>query len=184
MAGGFNIKPTETEKLLGGQLHESLKWNQHIQGGKGSLLNQLNSRINGLKKVCVNASFGTRVMVANGAVMSKLAYFITLWGGAPQYLTRAVQVQQLVAARAVCGYHSLRWSRRQLLDKVGWLSVNQLLFYHTALQAHKTLQTGLPKPLYQSLTVDHPYRTRSAANGQIRQDSSFRSNSTFKFLAM
>ena len=32
-----------------------------------------------------------------------LIYLITLWGGAQQYLLRALQVQQLVAARTVCG---------------------------------------------------------------------------------
>ena len=36
------------------------------------LLYQLNRTLNGLKKVCVNASFGTKLMVANGVVMSKL----------------------------------------------------------------------------------------------------------------
>ena len=51
----------------------------------------------------MNASFGTKLMVANGVVMSKLAYHITLWSGAQQYLLSAVQVQQLAAARAVCG---------------------------------------------------------------------------------
>jgi hypothetical protein len=184
MAGGFIIKPTESEKLLGGQLHQSLEWNLHIRDHKGSLLNQLNSRLNGLRKVCVNASFGTKLMVANGVVMSKLAYLITLWGGAQQYLISAVQVQQLAAARAVCGFGCWRWSKRKLLDRVGWLSVRQLVFYHTVLQAHKTLKTGQPKPLHQSLTGDYPYTTRGAASGQIRQDSSFSSQSTFKFRAM
>ena len=80
MAGGFTIKPTESEKLLGGhcQLHQSLDWKFHVRDHKGSLLNQLNSRLNGLKKVCVNANFSTKLMVANGAVMSKLTYLITL----------------------------------------------------------------------------------------------------------
>ena len=112
--------------------------------------------MNGLKKVSVNASFSTRLMIANGVVMSKLAYLITLWGGAQQYLLDAIQVQQLAAARVVCGYGCYRWSRRKLLDKVGWLSVRQLILYHTVIQAHKTLITGVPKPLYQSLSGTYP----------------------------
>ena len=70
--------------------------------------------------------------------MSKLTYLITLWGGAQQYLLSALQVQQLAAGRAVCGFGCWGWSRKKLLDKVGWLSVKQLVFFHTALQAHKT----------------------------------------------
>ena len=68
MAGDYLIRPSESEKLLGGILHQSLDWKLHIRDHKASLLNQLSSRLNGLKKVCVNGSFGTRLMVANGAV--------------------------------------------------------------------------------------------------------------------
>ena len=50
---------------------------------------QIISRLNGLKKVCVNGSFGTRLMVANWVVMRKLGYLITLWGGAQEYLLSA-----------------------------------------------------------------------------------------------
>ena len=93
-AGEFLIAPSETEKLLGGVLHQELGWGPHIRDHKASLLKQLNSRINGLRKVCANASFSTKLMIANGVVMSKLVYLITLWGGgAKQYLINALQVQ-------------------------------------------------------------------------------------------
>ena len=49
-AGQFIIVPTETEKLLGGHLHQSLQWNQHIRDNKHSITKQLTTRINGLKK--------------------------------------------------------------------------------------------------------------------------------------
>ena len=34
MVAGFCIRPTETEKLLGGQVHQSLKWSQHLAADK------------------------------------------------------------------------------------------------------------------------------------------------------
>jgi hypothetical protein len=182
-AGEHTIKPTEKEKMLGGLLHHSLKWNTHLRDDKESLINQLTSRLNGLRRVCVNASFGTRLMVANGIVMSKLVYLITLWGGAQQYLMSALQVQQLVAARAVCGVGCWRWSRRKLLDKVGWLSVRQLVFFHTVLQAHKTITSGVPRPLHQALSSQYPYRTRSATSGMIRQGDESTATSSFKYRA-
>ena len=137
-----------------------------------------------MRKVCVNASFKTRLKIANGVFMSKLAYLIILWGGANQYLVKAVQVKQLAAARAVCGVASLRWSRRKLLDGVGWLSIKQLIFYHTVLQVQKTLHTQKPRALFQALSSTYPYRTRSATAGQIRQDPGFSTLSTFKYRAM
>ena len=86
--------------------------------------------------------------------------------------------------RAVCGFGCWRCSRRKLLDKMGWLSVKQLVFYHSVLQVHKTLKTRVPLSLFQTLSVDFPRETRIAANGQIRQDDSFLSQDTFKYRAM
>jgi hypothetical protein len=79
-AWDFTIKPTVTEKLLGGHKHQSLEWNTHLSDHESSMIKQLTSRINGLKKISSNATFNTRLMVANGEVMSKLVYLITVWG--------------------------------------------------------------------------------------------------------
>ena len=123
-------------------------------------------------------------MVANGAVQSKLVYLINVWGGGQQYVMKALQVQQLSAARTVCGFHSWGWSKSRLLRRVGWMSVRQLIYFHTVLQAHKTLTSGVPRPLYAALATDYPYQTRSASNGDIRFGDTNRSTNTFKYRAM
>ena len=82
-----------------------------------SLARQINFRINGLKKIAANSTFKTRMMIANGAVMSRLVYMMPVWGGAQQYLLQGLQVQQLAAARIVCGFGCRFWSRKKLLEK-------------------------------------------------------------------
>ena len=74
----FKISPIESETLLVGKLHQSMQWNQHISDGESSLQRQLPTRINGLKKNSVNATFLTRLMVANGAVMSKIYIYLSI----------------------------------------------------------------------------------------------------------
>ena len=155
-AGPHTILPTESEKLLGCHLHQSMQWNLHIRDHSKSIVKQLTTRVNGLKKIAKNASFKTKLMVANGAVMSKLVYLISVWGGAQQYLLEILQVQQLTAARTVCGFFSRFWSKKKLLDRLGWLSVRQLIFFHTVLQAHKTITSGKPAPLQNSISKQHP----------------------------
>ena len=177
--GNLRINPTDTEKLLGGQLHHSLQWNLHLSDGEYSLAKQLNKRINGLKRISANSTFKTRLMIANGAVMSRLVYMITLWGGAQLYLLKSLQVLQMTAARTVCGPASNRWSRRKLLERVGWLSLRQLIQFHTIMQAHKIIKTGQPRPLSYSISTDHPRCTRSATSGQIRHGGSFRNQTPF-----
>ena len=177
-AGPFTIIPTESEKLLGGHLHQSLQWNHHIRNHKNSIMNQITGRINGLKKIARNSTFNTRLMVANGVVMSKLGYLITVWGGAQQYLLKGLQVQQLTAARTVCGFYSRGWSKKKLLDRLNWLSIRQLIYYHTVLQAQKTITSGKPAVIHQTISTHHPYRTRNAATGQIRFGENFRGESS------
>ena len=110
--------------------------------------------------------------------MSKLVYLITVWGGAQKYLVNRLQVQQLTAARVVCGYQSHYWSRRQFLDRAKWLSVMQLIFFHTVLQAYKTTKPGLPIPLRECISTDHILNTRNAARGQISFRENFRGESS------
>ena len=119
-----------------------------------------------------------RLMVADGVVMSKVVYLITVWGGAQQYLLKALQVQQLTAARTVCGFLSKYWSKKKLLDRLGWLSIRQLIYFHTVLQAHKTISSGKPSVLHQSISTHHPYNTRRAAAGLIRFGETFHGDSS------
>ena len=50
-------------------------------------------------------------------------------------------------------------------------------YYHTVLQAHKTITSGKPASMHSSLTTEYPYRTRGAAQGQIRFGELFRGDS-------
>ena len=101
MVGTHVIYPSETEKLQGCHLHQSLKWKEHIQANEKSLIIQLTSRLNALRKLAINAPFITRLMAANAVFISVLSYLISLWGASEGYLLRALQVVQNKAARCV-----------------------------------------------------------------------------------
>ena len=49
---------------------------------------------------------------------------------------------------------------------------------HTALQAHKTISSGKPALLHQSISTEYPYRTRRAAAGNIRFGETFSGDSS------
>ena len=155
-----------------------MQWNHHIKDHSNSLMKQITARVNGLRKISQNATFRTRLMIANGAVMSRLVYMISVWGGAQQYLLKSLQVQQLTAARVVCGHVSRYWSRLRLLKQVGWLSIRQLVHYHTALQAHKIIRAGKPSGIFVTISTQHPYRTRNATDGRIRYGENFQGGSS------
>ena len=167
--------PTETvesskcEMLLGGLLHQDMKWGEHILDNEASLVRSLNSRLGALKMVSKVASFKNRKMIANGIFMSKLTYLMSLWGGYRKDLIQKLQSLQNKAARAVT---KLDWytPTSELLKQCGWLSVQQLIAYHSLILVYKVMQAKSPKYLYSMFSTPYNYKTRQAQCGIIRQD--------------
>ena len=161
------IRPSSREKLLGCWIEENLKWSEHIRDNKENLVRSLSTRLGAMKKISKVANFKNRKMLANGIFMSKLSYLIALWGGCGIVLRRSLQIIQNKVARAVT---KLDWttSPAVLLGQVGWLSVNQLIFYHSVLQIFKVNKSQTPKYLDNMFSWNYSYNTRQAEGGLIR----------------
>ena len=168
-----NIKPVKSEKLLGIHIQNDLKWSEYIINNEKSLIKQLNLRINALRIVSRAASFKTRLMVANGIFCSKIIYQIALWGGTEEYILKSLQVVQNKAARIVAR-RSKYTPIEELLTQCGWLSIHQLVFYHSVTLVHQTLLTTYPRYLYQRLSSEFPYNTRLAQSDKVRIGPEFK----------
>ena len=68
-------------------------------------------------------------------------------------------------------------STKKLMEACSWMSVRQLISYHSLVQLHKTMDSRKPTYLYQKITAggSFPYSTRQAASGQLRQADGIRS---------
>ena len=166
-AGEFLIHPSETEKLLGCNIHQSLKWKSHIQTGENSLIKNLTRKVNALQKVCIHASFKTRLAATNAVFMSTLTYLLPVWGGCESYLVKSIQTLQNKAARQVTRL-SRYASVRRLLSQCNWLSIKQLIFYQSSLTVYRTVKSGVPLYLSKHLITNHPLDTRLGRSGSIR----------------
>ena len=167
------IKPIKTEKLLGIFIQNDLKWNEYIQNNDKSLLKQLRSRINALRMISKIASFKVRLMIANGIFCSKLIIQISLWGGTEDYLLQSLQVVQNKAARFVA-QRGKYTPVAELLRNCGWLSVKQLVFYHSVVLIYKTILTTYPKYIHSKLSTQFPYNTRLAQTDSVRMGPEFK----------
>ena len=161
--GTVTVKPVETEKLLGLNIHQSLKWKEHVISNKKSMIKTLTTRLNALKKLAVNANFKTRLMVANSCFMSIIIYMVSVWGGTEDYIVKAVQVMQNKAARSVTKQSWFTPTKRLLLQ-CNWLSIKQLIFFHTALQVWRVITSKCPVYIETKLKLS---RTRSSAQGNL-----------------
>ena len=69
--------------------------------------------------------------------------------------------------RAARELSKLSWfaASRRLLNQCNWLSIRQLIFYHSALTAFRTTRNKNPLYLSQHMNTEHPYPTRLAVGG-------------------
>ena len=79
----------------------------------------------------------------------------------------ALQILQNKAARLVVK-KGLYTPTRTLLKECGWLSLRQLVFYHTVLSVHKITVTGKPLQLKKKFSQEYSYQTRQATGGGVR----------------
>ena len=116
------IMPSVVERLLGAQVHQDMRWREHLMEIKDSLLKSLNQREGAIKKISKASSFKTRKMIANGIFMSKLIYLMPVWMGCEEYLVNALQVCQNKAARFVTKLDRYT-PTKVLLQQCGWMPV-------------------------------------------------------------
>ena len=141
------ITPSKVERLLGAQVHQDMRWKEHILENEDSLLKCLNKRVGAMRKISYTASFKTRKMIANGIFISKLIYLMPLWMGCEEYLVHALQVCQNKVARLVTKLDRFT-STTVILKQCGWMPVRQLMAYHSLVLLHKTVQNQTPTYLY------------------------------------
>ena len=158
------VTPSAVERLLGAQVHQDMKWKEHILDNDDSLIRSLNRRAGAIKKISSTASFKTRKMIANGIYMSKLIYLMPVWMGCEDYLVNALQVNLNKVARLVTKL-DIFTPTTVLMQQCGWMPVRQLMAYHSLVLLHKILQQKSPSYLYQKVTSGaQQYNTRQAAD--------------------
>ena len=161
------VEPVDNEKLLGCSISNNFKYDNHIRDNEKSMIKILNSRINALRKTSYIATFKTRKMIAEGIIMSNILYIITVYGSCSNYLLSLLQVVQNSAARCVT---RLPWNTRVsvLLGQCGWMSVRQLVLFHTMVLTFKIKKDKKPEYLYKKMSCKFNYETRLASGNAIR----------------
>ena len=75
-------------------------------------------------------------------------------GGCNNFEKNSLQVMQNKAARLVTHSH-LRVPRKEIFSQLGWLTVRQLIFYHTALSTYRIRQCEEPEYLSSWMSRDN-----------------------------
>ena len=131
-----------------------MQWREHI----------LDKRVGAIRMISSSANFKARKMIANGIFISKLIYLMPLWMGCEDYLVNYLQVCQNKVARLVTKLDRYT-PTTVLLKQCGWMSVRQLLVYHSLVLLHRTVQNKAPTYLYRKIMSGstHPNTRQTVA---------------------
>ena len=91
--------------------------------------------------------------VSEGLFNSALCYCLPLFGGCDISEVKSLQVLQNKAAQMVTNLPP-RSVRNLMFDQLDWLSLNQLIMYHTLLAVFRVRSTGEPEYLAATLCND------------------------------
>ena len=192
--GGVTITPTPAERLLGVNVQQDLGFGEQLVGGRNSLTSSLTQRISALKRISNIASFKTRLSVCTALVISKILYVLPLYGGAPEFMMTAVQQKMNEAMRIVT---RRRWevpgrrltSTAELLRQCNYLSVRQMVHFHSVALVHKVLVHQAPVHLYTIIRralasgVRHQYPTSTAGTRVVAPARLAAANSSWRWRA-
>jgi len=148
---GFMLQESvkTSEMLLGVKLQLDLKWTEQIS----FLSCKLIKRLACLEKLRHIMGVNLRKTIVEGIFNSILCYCLPVFGGCSQHDLKSLQIQQNRAARLVL-LAPPRANRKLMFDKLSWLSVNQLIAYHTIIAVFRIRQAKEPEDLAVPILTD------------------------------
>ena len=167
------IEQDDTTKVLGVVLGRDEKYKEYLFTGEKSMLKFLTTRHSLLKMLSKYADFKTRKALAEGLILSKINYCVTLWGSSTDEMLQKVHVMVNDVVRTVFGVGRKRFvNLRPMYQKLKWLDVRQTLKYHDLITAHNIITHDTPQDLSQKFHQQHTHRYNTRSSSQVYRLSS------------
>ena len=115
---------------------------------------KLKTRLTGLDKIKHIMSKSKKKNIVQGVFKSVLCYCLPLFGGCNKSEMSSLQVQQNKAAQIVLNFPP-RTNRGLMFDQLEWLTVHQLIAYHTLILVYRIRSAGVPEDLAATLSRDN-----------------------------
>ena len=166
------VKRESSATLLGIKFQDDLAWKSQIFG-KGGVISSLNSRLYIVRRLMSHLSLESVKKVVDGLFISKIRYGLQLLGKVrltnddPECANiKAIQLVQNKLLRALNNTKIKdQISTKSLLEKFGFMSVNQMNYQVKLMEAWKALNVeGYPLKFAQQSVPDVGIATRAALN--------------------
>ena len=136
------IKRVHRTDYIGLVIDEKLSWEEYIK----SLCKNISSAVTDIRHVNYLPQ-NTLIILYHSLVESRLQYRSTVWGNCNKSLKANFQRIQNRAARIITRTKYDSVDSEAFLKKLGWLNVQQLIDFNTAVMVHKSINNTVPSYL-------------------------------------
>ena len=150
------ITDTETCRFLGANLQNNQSWRSHIMTGKRAIIPTIKKQLGAMYRLRDFIPQKSRLILANSIIISRLVYIIPLWGDATNNYLRKVQAVINWGARFVTKKHK-RTRTITLMEECRWLTVWELIEFHSVIQLWKILKWKIPTAIYREYHIDNDW---------------------------
>ena len=155
------IKVQSDVRLLGANIQDNMGWNAHLETGEDAMIPETRKKLGILKHIGRTIPLKSRKLVAEGIVISRIRYLISLWGSTTDRLQRNTQTLMNDCARYVLGEKGRRTSTMELMSKCGWMSVEEMCQHSTLLILWKALRQNSPNYLSEKISIDDDNKVKT-----------------------
>ena len=153
---GEQIQISDTEKLLGVHINNSLNWSFHIE----STLNKCNSLLFLLNRIKQYLNVPTRKLFYNAYILPHLDYCCSIWGNANTELMNTVVKFQKQAAGSILD-KPIKTPSVELFSELKWMMFPDRVIYQKAMLMYKIMHNLAQSYLSNIFTLSSEVHERS-----------------------
>ena len=153
---GEQIQISDTEKLLGVHINNSLNWSFHIE----STLKKCNSLLFLLNRIKQYLNVPTRKLFYNAYILPHLDYCCSIWGNSNTELMNTVVKFQKRAARSILD-KPIETPSVELFSELKWMMFPDRVIYQKAILMYKIMHNLAPSYLSNIFTLSSEVHERS-----------------------
>ena len=162
-----NISETETKlitdkgscRILGINFQANMSWICHLESGEKALLPKIRKQLGALRHLGAKIPKGSRRILANSLIISRLAYLVSIWGASTTNQTRRAQVLLNTTARWVTGLRK-QTRVRTLMETLGWLTICEMNTLHSCMLMWKMIHHEKPGHLASRIEMEEDLKIK------------------------
>ena len=124
-----------------------------IHHGEKALLPSVRKQLGSLRYISKQISQKSRIVLANGLILGKIQYAITLWGGTYNTNLKKMQAVLNKTARWVTN-SSKRTQTQVLMERCNWLSIEDMLNMNSLNMLWKVFWMKIPQQLHDKIRLE------------------------------